>query len=217
MSNQEITIVLDKREVVGKGLGKMRREGHVPAVIHQPGKDSINVTAGFVDVTKVFLQAGKHAPVTATVDGNKLLTIIKDVDLHPTKHTIRHIVFGVINKNDKVHTEVPVELVGDAPALKAALLVHQNADVLEISALPQDLVDSIKVNVESLVEVGDKIIVGDIVAPKGITILTDPEHPVVTVDAAHVQSEEPEVSPAEAEAAAVAAIAGEDAEEPKAE
>jgi len=216
VSNQEITIALEERKVVGKGLKKLRRDGQVPAVIHQPGKDSINVSANFVEITKVFQEAGKHHPVNITVGSNKLLTIIKEVDTDPTKHMLRHVVFGVINKNDKVHTEVPVELIGEAPALKAALLVHQNADVLEISALPQDLVDSIQVNVEGLVEVGDKIVVGDIVAPKGITILTDPEHPVVTIDAAHIQSDEPEISPAEEEAAAIAAATGEEpAEETK--
>lgn len=210
MSNEEITIVLNKRDVVGKGLGKLKREGYIPAVIHQPGKDSINVSAGFIDITKVFRDAGKHTPVNVTVDGKELLTIIKDVDTDPTKHMLRHVVFGVLNKNEKVHTEVPVELVGDAPALKMAYLVHQNVEVLEISALPKDLVDSIKVDVSGLAEVGDKISVGEIIVPAGITILTDPEHPVVTVDAAHVQSDEPEVSPAEAEAAAIAEITAED-------
>lgn len=210
MSNEEITIVLEKRDVVGKGLGKLKRDGFIPAVIHQPGKDSISVTAGFVDITKVFSVAGKHHPVNVTLGNEQLLTIIKDVDTDPTKHMLRHVVFGVINKNELVHTEVPVELVGDAPALKMAYLVHQNIEVLEITALPKDLVDSIQIDVSSLAEVGDKITVGDIKVPTGITILTDPEHPAVTVDAAHVQSDEPEVSPAEEEAAAIAEITAED-------
>lgn len=205
MSNEDITIVLEKREIIGKGLGKLKREGFIPAVIHQPGKDSINVSAGFVDITKVFREAGKHHPVNVTIGNEKLLTIIKDVDTDPTKHMLRHVVFGVINRNEKVHTEVPVELVGDAPALKTALLVHQNIEVLEITALPKDLVDSIQVDVSTLTEVGDKINVGEIKVPAGITIMTDPEHPVVTVDAPHVQAEEEVIeSPADQEAAAIA-------------
>lgn len=211
MSNQDIAIVLEKRDIIGKGLGKLKRSGYIPAVIHQPGKDSINVSANFVEITKVFGEAGKHHPVSVTVGGDKLLTIIKDVDTDPTKHMLRHVVFGVINKNDKVHTEVPVELVGEAPALKAALLVHQNIEVLEITALPKDLVDSIKIDVSGLSEIGDKINVGDIPVPNGITILTDPEHPAVTVDAPHVQAEEEtEATPAEEEAAAIAEITAED-------
>lgn len=192
MSNQDISLVLEKREIVGKGLNKLKAEGKVPGVIHRPGKESVSVTGNFAELNKIYQQAGKHAPVAITVGSDKYLTIIKQAEFEPTKHLLRHIVFGTIKQNEKVHTEVPVELVGEAPALKMALLVHQNIEVLEISALPKDLVDSIKVDVSRLAEVGDKINVGDIVAPTGIEIMTDPEHPVVTIDAAHVQSTEPE-------------------------
>jgi large subunit ribosomal protein L25 len=211
--SEDIALVLEKRDVVGKGLGKLKAAGKVPAVIHRPGKDSLVVAGLQTDVDKVIKKAGKHHPVQITVGSDKLLTIIKEVDLDPAKRTLRHVVFGAINQNEKVHTDVPIELVGEAPALKAALLVHQNLEVFEISALPKDLPDSIKVSVEGLVEVGDKINVGDVKPPAGIEILDDPEHPVVTVDAPHVQAEEPEESPAEQEAAAIAEISEESAED----
>ena len=211
--SEDIALVLEKRDVVGKGLGKLKAAGKVPAVIHRPGKDSLVVAGLQTDVDKVIKKAGKHHPVQVTVGSDKLLTIIKDVDLDPAKRTLRHVVFGAIKQNEKVHAEVPIKLVGDAPAAKAALLVHQNVDVLEVSALPKDLVDSIEVSIESLTEVGDKITVADITAPTGITILAEPEQTVATVDAPHVQAEEPETSPAEQEAAAIAEISEESTEE----
>lgn len=212
MYSEDIALALEKRDVVGKGLGKLKAEGKIPAVIHRPGKDSLVVEGSQTDIDKVIKKAGKHHPVAVTVGSDKLLTIVKDIDLDPAKRTLRHVVFGAIKQNEKVHAEVPVKLVGDAPAAKAALLVHQNIDVVEVSALPKDLVDSIEVSIESLVEVGDKISVADIVAPTGITILADAEQTVATVDAPHIAVEEPSETPAEQEAAAIAEITEESEE-----
>lgn len=183
MSKEEITLVLEKREIVGKGLNALKKTGQTPAVIHEPGKDSINVSGSFIDLNKVYNAAGKHHPVTVNFDGKSLLTIIKDADFDPKKHMLRHVVFGVIDKNEKVETEVSIVLVGDAPATKVGLLVHQGSETITIEALPSDLVDSIEVSIEGLSEVGDKIVIGDIKAPKGVTILTDPEFPVASVEA----------------------------------
>lgn len=190
MSKEEITLTLEKRDVVGKGLNALRNSGHIPGVIHQPGKESINVSGSFGEMTKVYSAAGKHHPVTVSYDGTSLLTIIKDADFSPKKHTLRHIVFGVLDKNEKVETEVPVVLVGDAPALKVGLSVHQATETVTIEALPSNLVDSIEISVETLTEVGDKIFVDDIKAPNGVTILTDPELQIAAVEAPREQVEE---------------------------
>lgn len=190
MSKEEITAVLEKRDVVRKGLNALRKTGQVPAVIHQPGAESINVSGGFVELTKVYDTAGRHHPVTVTIGGKNYLTIIKDADFDPKKHLLRHLVFGVINKNEKVETEVSVVLTGDAPAAKLGLIVHQGTETVAIEALPGDLVDTIEVSIESLKEVGDKIFVDDIKAPSGVKILTDPDFPIVTVEAPREQEEE---------------------------
>lgn len=217
MSTEEITLDLEKRETVGKGLGKLKSAGKIPAVIHRPGEDSLVVEGSFTDINKVYSQAGKHHPVNVTIGSDKLLTIIKDVDLDPTKRTLRHIVFGAIKQNEKVHTEVPVVLVGEAPALKAALLVHQHVDAIEIAAFPKDLPDNLEVSVDTLAELGDKVTVADIHVPAGVEIIGDSEETVATVDAPHIQAEEPEESPAEAEAAAIAEMTSDETESTKEE
>jgi large subunit ribosomal protein L25 len=60
------------------------------------------------------------------------------------------------------------------------MLLHQ-LDAVEIEALPRNLPDELVVSAESLVELHDKITVGDLQVPEGVTILTDPEHPIATV------------------------------------
>lgn len=214
MSNDQIAVTLEERQTVGKGLGQLKRDGKVPAVIHNHGQDSVIAQGNYQDLVKLYNKAGKHHAVDVTVGGKKFLTIIKDVDFEPKKHQIRHIVFGAIRQNEEVETEVPVVFEGDALAEKASLLVIRQLDHVQVKALPRDLIDEIKVSVEGLVEIGDKITVADLQVPEGITVLTEQEHGVAVVeDTPAVQSEAAEEEAAEGEEGAEGeAVEGEAAE-----
>jgi ribosomal protein L25 (general stress protein Ctc) len=98
---KDITVELQKRETIGKGLNKLRTEGTVPAVIHDHGKPSVHVMGDFRDFTKVYSVAGKHHAVQLKLDNKDHLAIIKHVDFDPKKHQIRHIVFQAIKQNEK--------------------------------------------------------------------------------------------------------------------
>jgi large subunit ribosomal protein L25 len=204
VSKEVIAIDLNKREIIGKGLNKLKAEGQIPAVIHQPGKDSLIVSGNFIELTKVYEKAGRHHPVNVTIGTEKLLTIIKNVDIDPAKHRIRHIVFGAINLKEKVYTVIPVKLTGEAPAARVNLLVHQLIEEVEVAALPNDLPDSINVSIESLAEVDDRITIGDITPPKGVEIEVEKDQVIVIVDAPHVASEESEEAATEEASAPVA-------------
>lgn len=205
MSNDTIGVELNKREVLGKGLGKLRGEGQVPAVVHNHGKDSLHVMGDFLKLTKVFNQAGKHHPVELSIDGKQQLALIKDVDFDPRKHQLRHIVFQSIKQNEKTTAEIPVVLEGEEiPAEKKSLLVLTQLDVVQVEALPRDLPSELTVDATKLEDVGDHLYVSDIQVPKGVTILTDAEASLAVV-------EMPKDQIAEADAAAAALAEGQDA------
>lgn len=201
MSNQDITIALEKRDQVGKGLNQLRRDGKVPAVIHNHGKDSVVVLGSYLDLMKTYQTAGKHHPVNVKVGDEEFFTIIKDVDFEPKKQKLRHVVFNAIRQDEKVESEVPIVFADDEiPAEKAGLMVIRQLDHVVIEALPKDLVDSLYVDASQLSEIGDKITVADLQVPNGVTIKTEPEHPIATVEETKAQmSEEAEEAEAEGE------------------
>lgn len=220
-AQDDISITLESRTAVGKAVKQLRRDGQVPAVIHDHGRDSIHVMAPYVELYKVYKQAGKHHPVNLTVSGKKYLAIIRDADFEPRKNQLRHVVFNAIEQNKPVETEVPVVFDGDAEAEKVGLMVLRQIDNVEVKALPKDLPDEVKIDISGLTEVGDKLHVSDIVVPAGVEILTEAEHPVAMVDEprslAAEQAEEDEAAAAEAAAEAgegeEPAAASEDKEE----
>jgi len=198
VSSQDIAIVLEERKVLGKQVKHLRRDGFIPAVIHDHGKPSRIVMAPSQTMLKVYRDAGKHHPVTLTFGKETYMALIKDVDFEPRKHQMRHVVFNAIEQNEKVQTEVPLHLTGEAPAEKVGLMVITQLDSVEIEAFPRDLVDELTVDVSGLAEIGDKIHVSDIVVPHGVEILTEAEHPIAAVEETKAQmSEEDEAAETE--------------------
>lgn len=184
MTSQDITLDLQKREIVRKRLAGLRKEGLVPAVVHNHGGDSILVSGDAVAVTKIFHSAGKHHPVNLVVDGKKHLALIKDVDREPAKNRIRHVVFQAIRQNEAVEAEIPVVFKEDVeiPAERKSLMVLQQLDTVQVKALPKDLPDQMVVDPSGLVDVGDSISVADLVVPNGVTLLTELDHQIAMVE-----------------------------------
>lgn len=211
MSDQDITLALEQRDTVGKGVKQLRREGKLPAVIHDHGKDSVHVQASTSELTKVWKQAGKHQPVNLTVGDKKFLALIKDADFEPRKNDLRHLVFNAIEQNKPVEAEVPVTFDGDAEAEKVGFMIIRQIEEVTVKALPKNLPDEVVVDISGLAEVGDKLHVSDIKAPENVEIITEPEHAVAVVEESRAQAAA-EAEEAEAAEAAAAAAEGDTAE-----
>lgn len=166
----EISLKLDARTAAGKKVAKLRQEGYVPSVVYGGHNDPISTQSPLVETTKVAHKAGRHSPVHLTIDGKKKLAIIKDVDIDPVKHQVRHVAFHTIKQNEKIVTEVPIRLVGvgESPAEKAGLVVLQAIEHVEIRAVPAKLPESFEVKIDGLGSTDDKLTLADINLPEGV-------------------------------------------------
>jgi large subunit ribosomal protein L25 len=186
MSQDTISLTLDPREVTGKAVKHLRRDGQVPAVIHDHGKDSVLVQVEYVTLMKVWKAAGKHHPVKLKTSNKNYTALIKDVDFDPKKNTLKHIVFNAVNANEKVEAEIPVQARYDegndaAPAERSGYLVLSQLDAVVVEAIPDKLPDVLYYDAEKLIEIGDHATVADLVAPEGVEIKTEATHALATV------------------------------------
>ena len=203
---EKVELTVEARDVTGKKVARLRLDGYVPAVVYGQDFPPQAVMAPEVPMTKAVARAGKHHPVELQVGGSKRLAMIKTTDFDPVRHGLRHVAFHVVRQNEEVETEVPVIVTGEGetPAEKAGLVVLTGAETVEVRALPGNLPDQLEVPGDKLVSVGDRLTVADIVTPKGITILSDPEQIVAT-------AYEPSALQAANEAAGGEAEAGDEA------
>lgn len=166
----DITLKLDSRTLAGKKAAKLRKEGLVPSVVYGGNTEPMSTQSPAVETTKVVQAAGKHSPVHLTIDGKKKLAIIKNIDLDPVKHSVRHVAFHTIKQNEKIVTEVPIVLVGrgESEAEKAGLVVLQALEKAEIRALPAHLPEALEMSILTLATTDDKLTLADITLPEGV-------------------------------------------------
>lgn len=187
MTQDTISLTLEPREVTGKAVKHLRKAGTVPAVIHDHGKESVLVQADYVQLTKVWRQAGKHHPVNLKAGSKSFTALIKAADFDPKKHQLTHVVFNAVNANEKVEAEIPVQpqyAEGNeaAPAERdKSLLVLSQLETVNVESIPAKLPDVIYYDAEKLVEVGDSVTVADLIVPADVEVKTDENHAVATV------------------------------------
>ena len=183
---EKITLTVTPRDVRGKKVAKLRKEGLVPGVVYGHGFEPIPVQVESVVLEKTYREAGKHHPVHLTIDGKKKIAMVKDVEHEPVKRALRHVSFHAVKANEPVIAEVPIHLIGEgeSEAEKAGLIVLQALDKIEVKALPMDLPDAVEISIVELKEAGEKVTLADAKLPEGVEFV---EH-----DDGHREDEEEE-------------------------
>jgi len=211
------SLTVSKRDVLGKKVKKLRKDGILPANIYGKDIKSISVQVPFKDFIKVFKDAGETGLVELTLSGEKRPVLIHNVQLDYMTQEPVHADFYQVNLKEKVKTMVPVVLTGEPKAVADKLgLLLQTLNELEVEALPADLPEKIEVDVTKLASVNDQITVEDITPPTGVEILTDNGQTIAKISEL-VTEEAKQQAAAEAEASAEAKAEGGEAETPETE
>jgi len=193
----DTVLVADTSRLLGsRNSRRLRHSGRVPAVVYGHGITSTPVSVDARALRAALsTDAGLNAVFEIDVDGAHHLAMAKVVDHHPVRHTIAHVDFLVVNRNEKVTADVPLVIVGESEALKReGGGVEQVLYALTVSMLPNDIPTAIEIDVSGL-EPGGAIRLADIQLPAGVTTEHDPDASIV--HATH--------------AAAAEAVAGEEA------
>lgn len=186
------------RTVLGKANRRLAGEGLIPAVIYGAGRETTPIALDRHDF-ELFVQhhEGSGGLLELTIEGEKkpVAAMIKQVQMSPVKGSILHVDFIAVRMDQVVQTPVPLHLVGDAAGVKVGGLLLSNMHEVTIEALPGDLPDYVEADISAL-EIGSTLLVGDLSAPAGVTIIDDPESVVCSVTAPAVEPTEEELAAA---------------------
>lgn len=197
----------------------LRRQGKIPAILYGKEVKPIKLALEKKEFIPILRQAGESSLVNLELPDDKesRFILFKEPQLDPLTGEIIHCDLYQIKMGEKLRTEVPLEFIGESPAVKeqGGILVTNKTE-LEIECLPRNLPPEIEVDLSVLKEIDDQITVGRIKLPEGIEVLDAPEESVVVV--APPREEEAEEAVSEEEGVAAVAVEGEEkAEEAEAE
>lgn len=200
------TITAQKREITGRLVKKLRRDGILPANVYGRDIKSVTIQIPAKEFLKTYSQVGETGVVSIKIGDQEIPTLIQNIQRNPVSGEPLHADFLQVNLKEKVTATVPIEFIGEAQAEKdgTGIVVHQMREI-EVEALPTDLPEKIEVDISKLSEVDQAIHVKDLKIDRSKVELKeeDPERIVVAVSAP-AKEEEPEVvDPVEGEEGAV--------------
>ncbi|MBI2831695.1 MAG: 50S ribosomal protein L25 [Chloroflexi bacterium] len=208
----KLELKVTKRDVLGKKVRFLRREGVTPVHLFGHGIESETLQCNTVELQKTMSQAGKTRLIELKIGKAKepRSVMVREIQKDPLKGGLLHVDLYQVRMTEKMKVEVPVLLVGEAPALKLKeKMLERDVSSLNIECLPAEVPDRIEVDLSALIDSEHPIRVKDLKLPAGITILDDPEVTLARIVTRRIEEEVVVAKPAAEVTAEAAAEAGE--------
>lgn len=193
-----------RKEVGSREVKKIRQQDLVPGIIYG-GKGeptSVKVDRRTYERIRRAHQGESIVCHLNMFDGDKELkgcsVIVLEEQHDPVSDKILHVDFKKISLKEKLQVKVPIVVKGESAGVKKGGALDHHLWELEIECLPAKIPQNVEVNVESL-DIGDNICVKDVVLPKDVECLTDPEIIVISVTPPMKEEEAAEESGGEVE------------------
>lgn len=188
-------LTVEKRQTTGRKVKKLRDKGVLPANLYGKKVKSQSLKLDLKAFLPVYEEVGETGVVYLQVKGETKTrpVLIHNLQIHPVTDTPLHADFYQVSLKEKVSAEIPIELVGESPAVKDKLgVLIQPLSEVEVEALPTELPEKLEVDIGKLEKIDDAFVVGDLKAPKGVKILTSLKELLAKIES---PTKEEEVAP----------------------
>ena len=176
-----VSLSVTKRNPKEASPKALRRENKIVGVVYGAHRESTPIAIDRLAFDKVLREAGEASIVSLTGIGEAVPTLIHEVDLDPLTSRPRHVDFYAVTKGKKVEVNIPLEFIGESPAVKAGANLVRVLHEVEVEADPMNLPHSISVDISVLAAVGDQIHAKDLVLPASVTLITEPGEVLVLI------------------------------------
>ncbi len=182
-----VKVVVQQRHETGKGPARrLRRAGKLPAVLYGHGETESLAIAEEALVHIRQSEAGENAILELLIEGDRSTTynaILREVQIDPVSRLPVHVDLYRVRMDEPIKVTVPLEFI-NVPEDRLKIAQHMLAPLLrelEVECLPRDIPEVISVDLAAL-EIGEVLHVNAVVLPAGVTLVTEPEEPVVTTE-----------------------------------
>ena len=181
-------LTFTEREVLGKKVATLRKEGVLPVVCYG-NKEKVQSCSV---PTKQFKKVLDSDEVLIGGDGvlSGKSVVLQSVEHHPVTGEPLHADFLFVDTTHEIEHDVPVHITGEAPGVKLAggeLIMVQNE--VTARALPQHIPGHLDIDISGLTEIGSHLVISEIPLPEGVALVNSPEDIVISIVAASEEEE----------------------------
>lgn len=191
------------RKISGRKVKTLRKQGLLPANVFGKKIESKPIQVDEKTFLAVYEEVGETGLIDLEIDSEKAVPVlISEYQVDPLSGNIIHVDFHQVDLTVKVSASVPIEIVGESPAVKdKGGILNTTLNEVEVEALPADLPENIEVDISTLLEIGDAITIADLkIDASKISIDLDPTTTIVAIqEQKEEEVEEASETPTEAE------------------
>ena len=184
------TLKLSNRTVLGKRVRQLRKNGILPVHVYGTNEAPQSLQGDIRVLNRLIPQIGTNIPVSVEVEGSDSICFVREVQRHPVTEDLLHVDFIRVDVSQVTQAEVPVLLVGEAPATRQGGTLLLQLQTILVEALPMNIPASIEVDVESLDDFEKAIYVRDVAVGNDVTVISDIEDMIARVSPPRVEVEE---------------------------
>jgi len=187
----EITLVAEAARTTGSSASRrLRAGGRIPGVVYGHGLEAISVSVDGRELRHALSgDSGTNQLLELKVGSDTHLALARVLQRHPVRHTVVHVDFQIVRRDEIISADVPIVLTGEAKAVDLEQgLVEQPLATISVNATPARLPGTIEVDISDL-KVGEGIRVGDLRLPSGVTTDVPADEIVVIASISRVVAE----------------------------
>jgi len=182
VNNVELTVA--QRGVLGKKVKALRRSGITPANVYGHRVQSQAVEVDTATLAHTLKTLERNAILSLRIEGEKAArpVIVREVQRDILNDKILHVDFYQVSLAEKMKADVPLILVGKAPAVdELGGILLQGLDSIAVEALPADIPPHVEVDISSLTTFDSSVHVRDLVIDPKVHILTEGDSVITSV------------------------------------
>ena len=197
---EKVVIKASKRDVIGKKVGQLRREGLMPGVVYGHHIEPIAIVMNAHEATRAMIGLTPSSIITLDIDGEEHAALIRERQRDYLRNRFIHIDFQAVSRTEKIRARIETVLEGTAPAVKNynGIVLHEK-EYIEVEALPEHLPERFVVNIDGLEKIGDMIRISDMNISDDVTIFDDVNEVIVSISGVKEESDEEEAGSDEPE------------------
>lgn len=193
------------RRTIEQSVKEMRIQSRIPGNVYGNIDQGILVSMDEMETKKAYIKAGESTLVQLDIEGTVVPVLFHDIEQDAVSDRMTHVDFYAVNMKKEVEAEVHIHLTGESQAVKEGAILVNAMHVVTVKALPANLPHELTADLGKLTEFGTTITVADLVVPKDVVVINDPED--VIAIAQQPREAEKEEAPVVAEGAEGAAAA----------
>ena len=195
---ERVVIKATKRDVTGKKVSQLRREGKMPGVVYGHHIEPIAIVMDAREVTRAMVGLTPSSIVTIDIDGEDHAALIRERQRDYLRNKFIHIDFQAVSRTEKIRARIETVLEGTAPAVKNynGIVLHEK-EYIEVEALPEHLPERFIVDISTLNRIGDMIRISDMSIADDVTVFDDVNDVIVSISGVKEETEDEETASAD--------------------